>query len=172
MTTVKVKLGSEIRRFQYEDGTNFKQLDNLLHQLYPELSSRSHCIKYIDEENDLIPIATDLELLEAINVAKNSKPPILRLSLIFPETTANQIESISNWGKKLIEEQNTQSQTHHVVKVCGQEVEVIPKTNSNEPTVNVSLHVQTSSETCDKIEPIVNNNSQEKTKKKRSKKLL
>jgi len=135
MTTVKAKLGDELRRFNIEDGIYFVDFVSILEKIYPqkETLTRLFDIKYMDEENDYIPITTSEELKEAIRIAKGLQPPILRVTLNPKSSSDSGIETtvqitnsskptsepISNWGKKLIEEEKNSLSEEHVVKICG-----------------------------------------------------
>jgi len=135
MTTVKAKLGDELRRFNIVDGTDFGVFVSTLEKIYPQKDTltRLFDIKYMDEENDYIPISSSEELKEAIRIVKSLQPPILRITLS-PKSSGDGIETtldvkvssksssseqVSNWGQKLIEEEKNSLKEEHVVKFCG-----------------------------------------------------
>jgi len=83
MTTVKVKLGSENRRFTIDENSSFDQFTNTLSKLFPlENIKQNYHITYLDEEGDIICLSSNDELNEAIRVVSGIKPPILRLTLV------------------------------------------------------------------------------------------
>jgi next-to-BRCA1 protein 1 len=79
---LKIKFGEDTRRITVESVPNFQQLSSLLQQLFPNLQEPFQ-IKYVDEDQDMITITSDLELKESVNVAAVSQSsmgsPVLRL---------------------------------------------------------------------------------------------
>jgi len=163
MTTVKAKLGDQIRRFNIEEGSDFGVLVSLLEKIFPqkEIFTSIFDLKYLDEENDYIPINSTEELKEAIRVAKSLQPPILRItlypksgdgietSLAIKNDSKSTSEPISNWGKKLIEEDKNSLKEEHVVKFCGKPFKPDENEHSSQSTVpqqqgSTELHVKES----------------------------
>jgi len=79
---LKIKYGEDTRRLTVEHIPNFSQLVVLLRQLFTNLSEPFQ-IKYIDEDQDMITITSDLELKESVSVASVTSSslgsPVLRL---------------------------------------------------------------------------------------------
>jgi len=133
MTTVKVKLGSEFRRFVVEELITFDHFVNNLSNIFPNLNIQNYLLSYVDEENDNISIATTQELRDAIRLAKKLDPPILRVSMVSldGESTKTQFveskeekkkssKTYSNWAKKQLESESKKEDVQeHVVKICG-----------------------------------------------------
>jgi len=65
---LKIKFGEDTRRVTVENTPNFEQLTSLLKQLFLNLQEPFQ-IKYIDEDQDMITITSDLELKEAVNIS-------------------------------------------------------------------------------------------------------
>lgn len=80
---VKIKYGTEIRRFTLQDPISYNVLCRTLTELFPHNNvtfSDSYTIKYYDDEGDLVSIETDEELHEASRLAR-SHSNVLRLEL-------------------------------------------------------------------------------------------
>lgn len=80
---VKIKYGTEIRRFTLQDPISYNVLCRTLTELFPHnniIFSDSYTIKYYDDEGDLVSIETDEELYEASRLSK-SHSNVLRLEL-------------------------------------------------------------------------------------------
>jgi len=141
MTTVKVKFGNDIRRFTVEDNIEFGQFVNILSKLFPDVNIQNYLISYLDEENDVIFIATNEELKEAVRITKTRSPPILRVSVIakdkkdekinpafFDSKPSTSTVEYSNWPKKQLEEESKKKENvEHVVKICGKPFQVEEK---------------------------------------------
>jgi len=93
MTSVlfKTDFEGDIRRMSLPEAS-FAKLKNVLSELYG-LSDFS--LKYTDEDNELITIASDLELSEAVNVAKLMGVKAIRLSVLKKETESKVASSSS-----------------------------------------------------------------------------
>lgn len=68
---LKVKFGDDTRRLTLEKAPSYGELLELLKTLYVNLPS-PFLVKYIDEDEDQVTIASDLELSEAIRVSGGS----------------------------------------------------------------------------------------------------
>jgi hypothetical protein len=75
-TNFKVELNQDNRRFAFE-GNSFSSLSSTLKNIYGLSDNTPVCIKYKDDEGDMVTISSDLELMEAIKSSKN----LVRLSL-------------------------------------------------------------------------------------------
>jgi len=79
---LKIKFGEDTRRITVEFVPNFQQLATLLEQLFPNIQQPFQ-IKYMDEDQDMITITSDLELKESVNVSSVTQSsmgsPVLRL---------------------------------------------------------------------------------------------
>jgi outer membrane biosynthesis protein TonB len=79
---LKIKYGEDTRRITVDYVPNFSQLVALLQQLFPNLALPFQ-VKYMDEDQDMITITSDLELKESVNVASVTQSslgsPVLRL---------------------------------------------------------------------------------------------
>jgi len=106
MTTVKVKLGSEFRRFVVEELITFDHFVNNLSNIFPNLNIQNYLLSYVDEENDNISIATTQELRDAIRLAKKLDPPILRVSMVSldGESTKTQFVESKEEKKKIVKD--------------------------------------------------------------------
>jgi len=89
---LKIKFGEDTRRLTVESLPNFQQLVSLLKQLFPNLQEPFQ-MKYIDEDQDMITITSDLELKESVNVASVTQSslgsPVLRLFVFVPQPKVN-----------------------------------------------------------------------------------
>lgn len=65
---LKIKFGEDTRRVTVEHVPNFEQLIALLKQLFPNLQDPFQ-IKYIDEDQDMITVTSDLELKESVSTS-------------------------------------------------------------------------------------------------------
>jgi len=86
---VKTKFEEDLRRFNVKTEITLKDICATTCELYRLLNVR---LKYKDEEGDLITITTNNELREAINLALQSKPQILRL-----EVESCEVEMNDSW---------------------------------------------------------------------------
>jgi len=82
MIVLKIKFGEDTRRISWEESKlSFVQLNALIRELFPTLKVPL-AIKYEDDDKDLVTIATDMELDEALNLVINvQKSNVLRLFL-------------------------------------------------------------------------------------------
>lgn len=74
--SLKVKLDEDIRRFSVPKGINFAELHSLVSKHFV-LAPENVQLKYIDDEEELITLGSDLELQEA----KRLQPTVLRLNV-------------------------------------------------------------------------------------------
>jgi len=77
--TIKASVGDELRRFCVPETISFADFVNNLKKLCNSRGELS--IKYIDDEGDWIVVTSAEELREAFRMAKESKPPLLRVNL-------------------------------------------------------------------------------------------
>src|SRR5688500_4640456 len=80
---IKFKLGEETRRITLKENPTFSQLEELLSQIFPSFST-GFVVKYLDDDEDLVTVSTDIELHEALNLPTTQNSKVLRLS-IFPK---------------------------------------------------------------------------------------
>jgi len=81
MLTVKIYFDNEVRRVSLEeDLKTFQDLASLIKTLVKRYN-KSWQIKYYDEERDLVTIASDLELAEALKISRQISNNILRIHL-------------------------------------------------------------------------------------------
>jgi len=83
---VKIKFGEDNRRVTLGANPTFSQLVELLSQLFPSYPSGSLAIKYLDDDEDMVTISSDLELKEAIGIPSTQSAQVLRL-LVSPKLT-------------------------------------------------------------------------------------
>lgn len=76
MVVLKIKFGEDTRRVSFEGASTYASLVTLLKQIFPNLPNNFR-VKYLDDDQDLVTISTDIELKEAISVAEGNK--VLRL---------------------------------------------------------------------------------------------
>jgi len=74
---LKAKFGEDIRRVSLDLPINIKQLFGIIQEIFQNLEGR-YTVKYLDEDNDYISLSSDIELREAVNVAKQ-QGNVLRL---------------------------------------------------------------------------------------------
>lgn len=96
MLVLKIKFEEDTRRITVQKEPNYKELNDILHQLFPNLLDRSFTIKYLDDDKDLITITCDMELQEAISLNQN----LLRIFLVERKTDdAKKPANVANNGK-------------------------------------------------------------------------
>jgi len=76
---VKIKHEEDTRRLTLASTPNFHDLVAVVRQLFQFDEHRSFVMKYIDDDQDLVTLSSDIELHEAIFVASKANPPVLRL---------------------------------------------------------------------------------------------
>jgi hypothetical protein len=105
---LKIKFGEDTRRITVEHIPNFSQLSALLQQLFSNLQAPFQ-VKYIDEDQDMITITSDLELKESVNVASVTQSslgsPVLRLFIYEAKPAKENVAS----GKQQEAPKNEQS---------------------------------------------------------------
>lgn len=79
MTTIKLSLDDDLRRFAWQHGPDFDALATLISDTYPQVLD-SHQIKYVDDEGDLVTLTNNSEFEEALRSCAGGT--ILRLHLI------------------------------------------------------------------------------------------
>jgi len=89
--TVKSLYNNDIRRFPVSNICTWSNFIGILSKLY-DTDIKSMRLTYRDEEGDDIAVTTDDELLEAIRLAQESHPPVLRL-LIVPSNLSISLHS-------------------------------------------------------------------------------
>eukprot|EP01102_Stenamoeba_stenopodia_P006972 TRINITY_DN194_c0_g1_i1.p1 TRINITY_DN194_c0_g1~~TRINITY_DN194_c0_g1_i1.p1 ORF type:complete len:356 (-),score=105.08 TRINITY_DN194_c0_g1_i1:114-1181(-) len=85
--TLKIKFNEDVRRITLDKPTKFAELRTVLSGLFRALPE-NYVLKYVDEEEDLITISSDMELEEAFELARKSPIKILRLNINAESTTA------------------------------------------------------------------------------------
>jgi len=81
MVTIKTTFENDIRRVTAEQPlTNFLQLKELIKTLYGKILPEHFAMKYKDDEGDLVTISSNVELLEALSMSKESG--VLKLQII------------------------------------------------------------------------------------------
>eukprot|EP01100_Stratorugosa_tubuloviscum_P007157 TRINITY_DN29_c2_g4_i1.p1 TRINITY_DN29_c2_g4~~TRINITY_DN29_c2_g4_i1.p1 ORF type:complete len:511 (-),score=225.95 TRINITY_DN29_c2_g4_i1:397-1929(-) len=81
---VKVILNSEVRRFSISIESNFTSFENKIIEVFnlcKDLKIKDYDLTYIDDENDIITIACNQDLNEAIKQALNIPNSLLRITL-------------------------------------------------------------------------------------------
>jgi hypothetical protein len=76
--TVKVVYNEDIRRFCLSDTSSFSEFIITIGKLF---KVNEITVKYVDDEGDSIVVTSDEELQEAFRLAKELKPPILRVTV-------------------------------------------------------------------------------------------
>jgi len=94
MLVLKIRCQHEIRRISLEKDPTFQELLSTLKKLYnvEENSNEELLIKYVDEDEDLITIATDTDLSEALRVYYQQKLAMLKLFLTKYLLTEEQLQ--------------------------------------------------------------------------------
>lgn len=87
--TLKLVYGGEKRRARVPDTSkfNFQALVELVSASFPELAPPA-VIQYVDDEEEVITVATDMELAEAIRVAEEEGRKVLRITVTSAAATA------------------------------------------------------------------------------------
>lgn len=85
MVVLKIKFEEDTRRVSFEGSQTFSSLLSLLGQIFPNLPKNVR-VKYLDDDEDLVTISTDIELKEALTVASGKN--VLRLYLSVDEKKA------------------------------------------------------------------------------------
>eukprot|EP00597_Dinobryon_sp_UTEXLB2267_P000005 CAMPEP_0170056732 /NCGR_PEP_ID=MMETSP0019_2-20121128/27_1 /TAXON_ID=98059 /ORGANISM="Dinobryon sp., Strain UTEXLB2267" /LENGTH=587 /DNA_ID=CAMNT_0010261311 /DNA_START=16 /DNA_END=1779 /DNA_ORIENTATION=+ len=81
MTAVKVYFQEETRRLQLDDSDlNFKSLFRAIENIFPSLNG-NFCIKWKDEEGDLISFTSDVEFAEAVRIMSDVSDSLLRFHI-------------------------------------------------------------------------------------------
>jgi len=95
---VKLHYNNEIRRFTCSpDELTWGALNKRVTKAFEIIPSKSLRVTYIDDEKDVITIASNDELAEAIGLAQCAAPPVLRLTIVAPKgTEADTTESPTN----------------------------------------------------------------------------
>jgi len=97
LLTIKASFGEDIRRFSVDPTINFTSLTNLVNQLFHLTDKNGSTLMYIDNENDLIKLSTDVELEEAKRCTTKSENTTLRLQVnsipIVPQSNKESKES-------------------------------------------------------------------------------
>jgi len=76
----KAKYLEETRRLTLSYVPKFQDFVVLIRKLF-QLDDRVLVVKYVDDDQDLVTISSDMELNEALHLAEKSNPAILRLSI-------------------------------------------------------------------------------------------
>jgi next-to-BRCA1 protein 1 len=77
---LKVKLGEDTRRITVENVPTYSELVRLCEKLF-SMSTTSFAVKYVDDDEDMVTMSSDIELQEALNVIKQQGTNVLRLFL-------------------------------------------------------------------------------------------
>lgn len=94
---VKFKFEEETRRITTAEAPTFAYLGEVLSQLFPGYPT-GFTLKYLDDDEDMVTISSDLELKEATNMPSTQSSKVLRL-FVFPklsQDTASQSNSQPN----------------------------------------------------------------------------
>jgi len=76
---VKIKYQEDTRRLTLTSSPSFRDVVGIVRKLFHFEEQKSFVLKYVDDDNDLVTISSDMELQEAILVASKANPPVLRL---------------------------------------------------------------------------------------------
>jgi len=77
MLVLKIKYKEDTRRITVEKEPSFTELNATLAKLFA--LNEGFSIKYLDDDDDMITITSDLELKEALAVSRKQSPQVLRL---------------------------------------------------------------------------------------------
>jgi len=78
---VKVQYEGDLRRYRLSVKATFKELHDIITKLFPNLTSLKFAINYRDPDNDIITVANDRDLLEAIRLSSCDPNKLLRLCI-------------------------------------------------------------------------------------------
>jgi len=85
MISIKFRFESEIRRVSIPEDSSLEDVISLAKTLFgSDLEDREFCLKYRDDEGDIISISSSLELKEAIRIAKLLEigSPVIKFGII------------------------------------------------------------------------------------------
>jgi len=85
---LKIKLGDDTRRITLEIIPTYSDLVRLCEKLF---SKNNFVVKYVDDDEDMVTMSSEIELQEALNVIKQQQTNVLRLFLS-EETKKNTTE--------------------------------------------------------------------------------
>jgi len=76
---IKIAFNGELRRFMSPSAPSYVDVVAAVQQMFPRLSANGFSLKYEDEENELITIASEAELAEALAVCEHLERKTLKL---------------------------------------------------------------------------------------------
>ncbi len=81
--TLKITWNDDIRRVQATgEGPSYVELHKMIHKFFfRDGLSKGFTIKYLDDEKDLVTIASEREWAEALQFASKQQPALLRISI-------------------------------------------------------------------------------------------
>jgi len=90
--SVKIIFKNETRRLQLsESSLNFHVLKKTITDVIPSLRGQDFLIKWLDDEDDLIALSSDIELSEAVRVMENLKSnKLLRFQVLLSDDSTNE----------------------------------------------------------------------------------
>jgi len=107
---LKIKYLEDTRRITLQNVPSFQELVGITRKLYNDFDGKQIIIKYLDDDQDMVTLSSDIELQEAIHVSSKTHPPVLRLfiSVVEPKS-ALPTEAPRNSPAPLKEEPKPQS---------------------------------------------------------------
>lgn len=85
MLIIKITYQDTTRRLAIDDVLSFDTLKKFCQDMFQNLKEERMTLTYIDNENDVISICSDLELAEAIRQLGHSDPKVLRIFIGNPD---------------------------------------------------------------------------------------
>jgi hypothetical protein len=83
MFVLKLYYNNEIRRIALSEKVSFSTLTNLVKELFSSSKLLGNFVlKYLDNEEDVITVASDQELSEAFRLAQETKPAIIKFQVV------------------------------------------------------------------------------------------
>jgi hypothetical protein len=79
---IKIAFNGELRRFLSTSAPSYVDVVAAVQQMFPRLGASGFSLKYEDEENELITVASELELAEAVAVCKHLDRKTLKLIVV------------------------------------------------------------------------------------------
>lgn len=82
---IKIAFNGELRRFMSPSAPSYVDVVAAVQQMFPRLSATGFSLKYEDEENELITVASEAELAEALAVCEHLERKTLKLIVVTRE---------------------------------------------------------------------------------------
>jgi len=88
---IKLSCGGDLRRYTLPKNASFIELSDIITKLFPNLKPNKISINYRDPDNDIITVANDRDLQEAIRLTSFDPNNILRLCINISQEIPKQV---------------------------------------------------------------------------------